>query len=435
MDQQSIHIFVDEINQRLIYALNLLLADKGVNYNLTNDPTHFERIDEPKFVYSDKPFKTNYLTISPADLLFESDVHPVHVEKVLWEGVEIISFKNKPDIIASAFYVASLYHEYLSDDKDNHNRIIGKDSFLDKNGWLKQCVVDRWSEQLIAYLNAQLSTAFTITKSPLKIIPTFDIDNTYAYKLKVGFRKHMSILKDWSKFDKTRLVERNEVLAGTKRDPYDTFDYIKNIAERGFEVKLFWLLGDFSTFDRNINWKNPHQQRLIQKMNKVVSVGLHPSYKSNEALGVLGEEKKRLEKITGNPVEIARQHFLKIEHPKTFSTLENNGFKHDYSLGFADVVGFRAGLSRPFPWFNLKTNQISDLTLHPLAYMEGTLKDYMNLSVDEAKEVVQELVGEVKLHGGNFICLWHNETIGDYGSWKGWTDVLEFTLQFKSKES
>jgi len=433
MEQGPLFIFCDQVNQRLIFALDLLLKDKNVKYQLINDPIRFDSIETPKFVYSDRPFKNKYLTISPADLLFESGVQPVRTDKVLWEEIEIIAFKNKPDIIASAFYVASMYHEYSSKKIDHHERICGKDSFLDKNDWMHQCVVDRWSEKLISFLNDHFSSAIASSNSAFKIIPTFDIDNTYAYKLKTGVRKHLSVLKDLMKFDLARIREREAVLKGTVKDPYDTFEYIKQIAKRGFDVKLFWLLGDLSDFDRNISWQNPYHQRLIQQMNQTVTVGLHPSYKSNKTLGVLNNEKKRLEKITGRPVSETRQHFLKIEHRKTFDALVAAGFTDDYSVGFADVVGFRAGLSRPFPWFNLNSNRISELTLHPFAYMEGSLQDYLHMSIDDSKKEVGKLLDEVSQYGGEFVCLWHNETIGDYGKWKGWSDLLEFTLTYKSE--
>jgi hypothetical protein len=327
-----------------------------------------------------------------------------------------------------------MYHEHLPSPKDHHDRIIGKGSFLDQYDWLNQCIVDRWSAQLITYLNKELSISLVLKKPELSIVPTFDIDNTFAYKLKKGSRKYLSVLKDISRFDGRRLKERKEVLQGIVKDPYDTFDYIKAIAARGYSVKLFWLLGDLADYDRNISWENPYHQRLIQQMSRVASVGLHPSYKSNETLGVFQEEKKRLEQILGKKISATRQHYLKIEHGKTFSALLGAGFTDDYTVGFADMVGFRAGLSRPFPWFNLKSNRISELTLHPFAYMEGTLKDYLHLSIDEAKVEVKKLLDEVAEHGGEFICLWHNETIGDYDQWKGWREVLEFTLKYQSAE-
>ena len=279
MSQQPIYIFVDEVNQRLVYALNLLLKDKGIDYQLVNDPVRFEAADAPKFVYSGRPFKHDYFTLPPADLLFESGVHPVRTDKVSWQDIEIIAFKNIPDIIASAFYVAAMYHEHLPGKTDEHERVVGKNGFLDKNNWLQQCIVDRWSEKFIDVLTRELSIDLHREKPSFQIIPTFDIDNAYAYKLKTGVRKYLSILKDVTKFNTLRLKERKQVLAGAMKDPYDTYDYIKNIAERGFQVKLFWLLGDLSDFDRNINWQNVYQRRLIQQMNRLASVRLHPSYK------------------------------------------------------------------------------------------------------------------------------------------------------------
>src|SRR5690554_8077744 len=87
--------------------------------------------------------------------------------------------------------------------------------------WLDKLIVERWSEQFIAFIETQTACVLNAQKIPFNVIPTFDIDNTYAYRLKKGWRKFMSTTKDFIKNDRKRIKERKEVLAGRKKDPYE----------------------------------------------------------------------------------------------------------------------------------------------------------------------------------------------------------------------
>jgi hypothetical protein len=40
----------------------------------------------------------------------------------------------------------------------------------------------------------------------------------------------------------------------------------------------------------------------------------------------------------------------------------------------------------------------------------------------------KDLFSEVKNYGGEFSFIWHNETIGDYRTWKGWKAVFEWSI-------
>ena len=88
---------------------------------------------------------------------------------------------------------------------------------------------------------------------------------------------------------------------------------------------------------------------------------MHGSYLSYNKKKFLHEEKLILEDIVKSEIYQNRQHFLRFQVPKTWSILNELGVKEDYSLGYAEKPGFRAGTSIPFKAFDLKKSVCLDI--------------------------------------------------------------------------
>lgn len=426
--RHEILVYADEVTKRLNYTLEVIGDARGISFSVTNDALRFLNYPGIKVNYSNFPFEAKVPTLPSSDLLFQEDLRTIRQEKKKWQNTDLIAFDGVPDILASIFFIVTCYDEYLATELDKHGRMLLKNKTIYKFGWHRQLIVERWSLAFIRFIENENNTKIGVKEIPFRVVPTFDIDNTFAFKLKEGPRKWLSISRDWLKRDKERILLRKDVLEGNCDDPYDTFDKIKSIAKRGFPVHVFWLVGSYAQYDRNISIQNAEHRQVIHKLSEHVTIGIHPSYRSHASELYLRKEKEDLEELVSHRVNYSRQHFLKFRIPTTYEHLLNVGITDDFTMGFAEDIGFRMGLSRPIHWFNLRTNTKTKLVIHPFTYMDGTLLEYQHWDIENSKKEIQLVKDEVKRFGGDFIFIWHNETIGDYGKWKGWSDVLDFSL-------
>ncbi len=421
-------IFVEKVNERLTYTFDFIFKERDLNYLFTSNADEFKEYTEAKFNYS-KVNLGNSPTVAPSNMLFNQDLRNYTLTHSLFNKEECLCINGVCDPIASIFYILTRYEEYHSSLKDKHGRHIGKKSVLYRFGWHEKAMCDRWSEDVLYFISAQTPFLFEKKKYRPQIIPTFDIDKAYAYKHKGLIRNILGYLKDFYSKNKALVKERRMVLTGSKKDPFDNYDKIFDIQSRGFDVKLFWMLGNYGKYDKNISHKNRRHRRLIQKMDTIATIGIHPSYRSNSNEFNIHNEIERLQNIIKKHVRSSRQHYLMLSLPKTYQQLIEQEIEDDYSMGYADIIGFRAGTARSFHWFDLTTNKKTSLRLHPFCYMDGSLNEYLKLSTNEAEERIAQLYLETKSYGGQFIFLWHNDTISDYGHWAGWSKVLEFSLR------
>jgi hypothetical protein len=191
-------IYVDEVTERLIYTLDFIFKDRGIFFKITNDPMYFQQTEEIKFNYSNRHFE-NCDGIAPATVLFDEGIFPYSISENQFEDEFCFSFDNIVDPFSSIFYVLSRMEEYGSEKRDEHDRFAARFSILHKYGILQKTMCDRWSVAIIKHIERRLGVMLNPWPIDVRIVPTFDIDNTYAFKWKQNWRRFLSTFKDWIK--------------------------------------------------------------------------------------------------------------------------------------------------------------------------------------------------------------------------------------------
>lgn len=386
-------------------------------------------------VYDNEKNTRTDLHIVPNGLLHETTIRSFQPE-VEKSNSEVKLFVNASehfgfDLFSAVFYCISRYEEYLPFEPDQHGRFGAKSSFAFRHGILEIPVVDAWIEQLYRFISKK--TKIEAKNRKFQCFNTIDVDNAFAYQGKPIARQSGAFLKHLAKGQFSTIGERIKVLQDRVIDPFDTYEYIKETASLyHVETIFFHLVGELSERDRNISVSHPKYMELLNSLKEWSTLGLHPSYVSNAKPELITTEKKKIENATGQKVLFSRQHFLKIKFPETFYRLIEAGIQRDYSLGYADHIGFRCGTGKQYHFFDLIRNKSTSLELQPHCVMDGTLKDYMKLPVEEAVKKVQQIKRQLIENHSTFVGIWHNETLGETNGWEGWRKVYE--EQFKPKQ-
>ena len=118
-------------------------------------------------------------------------------------------------------------------------------------------------------------------------------------------------LTDIGTFKFRRLYQRYLVLFNLKKDPYNTFNWIinkqKQIKKR---FNTFFLIGDFSTYDKNVSINKKRFVSLIKNVSDYCNVGLKASYFAVEDSKILKKEKNNLEHIINTSLRCLKGNFF-----------------------------------------------------------------------------------------------------------------------------
>ncbi|WP_299676837.1 polysaccharide deacetylase family protein [uncultured Dokdonia sp.] len=371
--------------------------------SFTSKVEDFVAHDGPKLSYTQKQLG-NELHISAVELLFEQGVMDVDIQLQDWEGVPCFFASKNPeamlpyDIFGAAFYMLSRYEEYLPHVKDALGRFPASESIAYKHKFLDRPVVDEW---IVRFKEIMVSSfpSHVFQESQFETQVVIDVPQAFAYR-KIGFLRTIGGYgRDFINFRLKQNFVRTQVLLGLRKDPFDIFSWLVNIQKQASSrFKVFFELGDYTEDSKNIKYSKRSFQSLIKMVGDYSCVGLLVSKSATKDIAILKEEKKRIEQITNRPLIQSRITDYKITVPSTYRNLLDQEILEDYTMGYPDVLGFRASTSTPFLFYDLDYEIQTPLVIYPFCIHVNTIIDVHKHTVDSVslqkmKEVVKEVKG------------------------------------------
>lgn len=473
-------LFTHQNSARLHYIFEDILSMRlSVDVKITNDWSFFQaQTNCTKIIYTDNQLVNESgghdLWIFNSGFLGESFIRPwgdypshgslkcnqnvtsIELKSLPFETIEALFLAKKPetsltfetfseelttnsipfDALAEIFWCLSRYEEVQwqifqnnpetknSFVSDKHGRFPAQQSFFYQLNWLQTPVIDK-----LIYLIGNLLKI--VPKNAFRIVPTADIDMALRYGGRDKITTLGSIVKDL--FCRPRLISERLLTILSKKDPYQIDRWALPMLLKSEHYKIFLLLSK----SRSIRNKQISPRKMTAELQRVFKQfaphqrhwGIHPSWqeKSNAMLNqtIWRDELETFELNTGFVAQHARFHYIHLHIPHSYQLLEKMGIKNDWSMGYPDEIGFRAGTSIAYTWYDLTREKSSGLMVHPFCIMDVTCNFYKKLTPQETIDLTHLMKQSLEAIGGTFCFVFHNESVSESYPWKGWKVVVE----------
>lgn len=431
MESASVKIFSSADSPRLRYIAGIVLGEiLGLSWVIITDKRKLGK--HPVINYSPDDLAGSF-RIEPYSILFEKGVGPKNISVTDWKGLPVF-FQTSPgsdlpfDIFAASFFLITRYEEYLESERDKYGRFCASSSLALKNGFLDRPVVDLWARELAKAFLKKFPT-LVFRRNEYRSLLTIDTDQPFAYLGKNIFRSFGSFFREKQGIHNT-IGDQYRIMTKEEKDPFDIFDWvIETIEKNSLDTIFFFPVGNHSAHDTNPSWRNEDYRKLIHKIADKYQVGIHPSFIAGGDGKLMTTEVGRLQSILGKEIIISRFHYIRLYIPGSYNNASKAGIKEDFSMGYPEEPGFRAGIARPFFFYNLTDDIQTNLKIVPFQVMDGTLYDYKKLDPDRCMEVILKLINETRKVGGLFVSIWHNTSLLDTENGRRWREVFEFMIK------
>ena len=423
-------LFTKQLTPRISYVFKYICTRVlSIEIGFTNEIEVFLAHKGPKASYGKKPLG-NELFFQSHDLLTQQGIESIDVNVRDWEETKCffaVSEKSALpfDIFAAAFYLLSRYEEYLPHVKDHLGRFSASESLAYKNGFLASPVVDIWSYKLKSLLQQEFPEIIFPKRNPT-LHNLVNAQAAFAFLNKGIFRSFIGFGSDMLTLRLKQLLLRFKVVLGLRRDPYDSYKWIVNVAKNSaMKLTVFFLLGEAVTFEESVNTQKGKFKMLIKFVADYKEIGLLVSLAALTNPELLQTEKRTLEGIINRTIESSQNSNLLIRLPEIYRNLVTLEIEKDYTMVYENEPGFRASTCTPFLFYDLDYESITPLIIQPIAC---TTKGFLKESPKDTSLKVQEMLEKVKAVNGTFSVLFSNKDFSADPNNKLWRTLFSETL-------
>ncbi|MFZ4799899.1 MAG: polysaccharide deacetylase family protein, partial [Bacteroidia bacterium] len=313
---------------------------------------------------------------------------------------------------------------------DIHHRFKAEESLAFKHNFLQIPLVDIWAIELGKIIQDKY-TKINFELSEYHEIHSFDVDFAYKYR---GLNKYRFFIKALGNILRLNFKELIKMFDKTLVDEFDTYDFIiENLQKQKASSIFFFLVAEKSSqHDKNLLPTSPEYKQLINQISSKFEFGIHPSYHASALKKLLQNEQIILNKIINKPIDKNRFHFLKFKLPSSYNYLIETNILKDYSMAYANKIGFRASTCKDFYFYDLVENKPTLLEVFSPCIMDVTLKNFELFTPKEATIAIKKMKNSVKNVKGTFISIWHNSNLTETAEWKDWKTVWGEMIEVKN---
>ena len=378
-------VYTHKITPRIRYIFKHIFENMlMINLDITNDVQIFVEYSGPKLSYSNKPLRDEFF-IKSHSLLFEQGIIEQKLKLDFWEELPIFFFTNAKcncpfDIFAASFFLLSRYEECMPYLKTNSGNYDSSRSISTKFDFLELPIIDLWvskfQKQLVSNFHQIVKRKGH--KASRKIL--LEVPLAFRYSNRSFLENLEDFISSTWKLNFKQLIIQILVLIRLKNDPFDTFDFWKEwFNKSSIKPQVFFLFSQSSSYQVTTSIFNLRFRKIIKKTGDFFSLGLLTSVKAQiDSKKQILREKNDFQKLTNRTIFDVRLSNGIVNLRKDYEMLYENEFKNDYSMGYLDRIGFRAGTATPYYFYDVSREFQLSLKLTPIFATEESLKKMNN---------------------------------------------------------